>query len=77
MSTIEIRLAPEVNRRRQEIYRLDATLRGLNENFPNERRKPDSEKNPEYHALRSGILARRRDLSGEQFQARSVLRQAK
>lgn len=75
MSSIEVRVAPVVNRRRQEISDIDATLRGLNEIFPGERTKPDTEKDPKYQALRNGVLARRRALSGMQHRDRDFLRQ--
>lgn len=76
MSTIERQLAPGVNRRRQAISAIDAALRELNEMFPGQRRRPDTEKHPEYQAARSGILGERRELSGKQYRDRSALRQA-
>lgn len=75
MSSIEMRLAPMVNSRRQEISKIDTALRGLNEIFPDQRKKPDTEKDPEYQAVRSGILEKRRALSGMQHRDRDLLRQ--
>lgn len=71
---IEMEIAPVVNKRRLEISVIDAQLRDLNLIFPDERRKPDRIKDPEYLAQRSGILARRQFLSGMQRQDRKVLR---
>ncbi len=74
MSTIETDLAPNVNRRRQEIFRIDKALSDLNIMFPGERIKPNDQKDPEYLAQRSDILESRRFLSGKQHQDRSRLR---
>lgn len=76
MSSVEIRLAPVVNRRRQKISNRDAKLRGLNEIFPDERKKPDIEKDPAYQAMRREILAERRQLSGMQNYEKGMLREA-
>ncbi len=74
MSSIEMRLAPAINSRRTEISGIDAQLRDLNLRFPGERRKSDGQKDPEYLAQRSGILARRGFLSGMQNKDRRKLR---
>ena len=75
MSSIEMDLAPGVNRRRQEITNIDAQLKQLNSSFPGERKKPDAAKDPEYMARRTAILEIRQHLSGMQNRDRRILRE--
>lgn len=74
MSSRELDIAPGVSNRRTEITDIDAKLRNLNARFPGERKKPNTDKNPEYLAARNGILERRQLLSGMQYQTRRTLR---
>ncbi len=66
MFTIEMDLARAINNGRQKISKIDAQLRALNEAFPDQKRLPDSEKDPEFLARRSALLPERRFLSGIQ-----------
>ncbi len=74
MSSIEMNIAPGVSNRRREISGMDNQLHDLNLRFPGERKKPDNQKDPEYQALRSGIIARRQFLSGMQHLDKRKLR---
>lgn len=73
MSSIELLLAPGINRRRREISAIDARLQELNASFPGERKKPNAERDPNYSVQRTAILDRRRLLSGEQHIKRGQL----
>lgn len=76
MSSIESRYAPVISNRRVEITGIDEQLQWLNQIFPDERKKPDRFKDPEYLAQRTPLLDRKRLLQGRQKQDRRTLRQS-
>lgn len=74
MSVVERNLAQAINKRRPQITSLDVVLKVLNKQYPGERKKPTSERNPEYMAKRSALLDQRRSLSMQQFLDRRTIR---
>lgn len=64
MSSVERGIAQSIHRQREELTKLNDQLRVLNEQYPGERKKPFTERDLMYEALRSPLLNRRIELQG-------------
>ena len=74
MGSPEMGLVSRIVIRRFELFTLDLQLHTLNLQFPGERKMKKIDRNPEYQAQRSGILARRHELARMQNEDRKTFR---
>lgn len=64
-----------IHLRGNRLAEIDASLRTLNEQFPGEKKKPGSQRDPEFVSARSALINEKKILASQQKMTRTVVRE--